>query len=141
MAQRNRLQQTYDHRLRDLVRSTGDAAIAVDLGVPRSTARRSRGRAADEPPGRGVVRLLDGTKAFIHAVIDNYSRRILAWRVAERFEPGNAIAVPLDAIRHAVRVEEPPTVVAVAGVENINGAVDELIQSGACWCSSGNALF
>jgi hypothetical protein len=31
--------QQYDHRLRDLVRHTGDVTIATDLGVPRSTAR------------------------------------------------------------------------------------------------------
>jgi hypothetical protein len=29
----------YDHRLRDLVRHTGDVTIATDPGVPRSTAR------------------------------------------------------------------------------------------------------
>ncbi len=34
-----RLQQRYDHRLRDLVHRTGDVTIATDLGVPRSTAR------------------------------------------------------------------------------------------------------
>ena len=34
-----RPQQRYDHRLRDLVRRTGDVSIATDLGVPRSTAR------------------------------------------------------------------------------------------------------
>ncbi len=28
-----------------------------------------------------VIRLLDGTKTFLHAAIDNFSRRILAWRV------------------------------------------------------------
>ncbi len=33
-----RLQNTYDHRLRDLVRRTGDISIATSLGVPRSTA-------------------------------------------------------------------------------------------------------
>ena len=27
-----------------------------------------------------VIRLLDGTRAYLHAVIDNFSRRILAWR-------------------------------------------------------------
>ena len=31
--------RTYDHRLRELVRETGDLRIASDLGVPRSTAR------------------------------------------------------------------------------------------------------
>jgi hypothetical protein len=34
-----RPQQRYDHRLRDLVQTTGDVTVATDLGVPRSTAR------------------------------------------------------------------------------------------------------
>src|SRR5215471_742283 len=34
-----RPQKRYDHRLRELVRRTGDLTIATDLGVPRSTAR------------------------------------------------------------------------------------------------------
>src|SRR5688572_7040816 len=34
-----RPQQRYDHRLRNLVRRTGDVTVATDLGVPRSTAR------------------------------------------------------------------------------------------------------
>ena len=33
------MQQRYDHRLRDLVRSTGDIGHATRRGVPRSTAR------------------------------------------------------------------------------------------------------
>ena len=33
--------QRYDHRLRHLVQRTGDVTLAMDLGVPRSTARRS----------------------------------------------------------------------------------------------------
>jgi len=40
-----------------------------------------------------VIRLLDGTRAYLHAVIDNLSRRILAWRVAETFAPVNSVAV------------------------------------------------
>ena len=35
----SRSQRRYDHRLRDVVRRTGDLTIATDLGVPRSTAR------------------------------------------------------------------------------------------------------
>jgi hypothetical protein len=34
----HRRQRTYDHRLRDLVRKTGDLTIATELGVPRSSA-------------------------------------------------------------------------------------------------------
>src|SRR5262249_43329113 len=39
MKSASRPQRRYDHRLRDLVRRTGDLTIATDLGVPRSTAR------------------------------------------------------------------------------------------------------
>jgi putative transposase len=45
MTTTRRLQQRYDHRLRDLVRGTGDVTIATDLGVPRSTARGWLGKA------------------------------------------------------------------------------------------------
>ena len=44
-----------------------------------------------------VIRLLDGTRAYLHAVIDNFSRRILAWRVADWFAPVNAVAVLVEA--------------------------------------------
>jgi hypothetical protein len=39
MTTTGRAQQRYDHRLRDLVRGTGDVTIATDVGVPRSAAR------------------------------------------------------------------------------------------------------
>ena len=48
-----------------------------------------------------VIRLLDGTRAYVHAVIDNFSRRILAWRVAETFAPVNSVAVLVEASRGA----------------------------------------
>lgn len=31
-----------------------------------------------------IIRLLDGTRAYLHAVVDNYSRRILAWTLEPR---------------------------------------------------------
>ncbi len=34
-----RIQNTYDHRLRELVQSTGDIEFATRIGIPRSTAR------------------------------------------------------------------------------------------------------
>lgn len=37
MNQRLRRQRVYDHRLRELVRRTGDVGVATRLGVPRST--------------------------------------------------------------------------------------------------------
>jgi transposase InsO family protein len=77
-----------------------------------------------------VIRLLDGTRAYLHAVIDNFSRRILAWRVANTFAPINSVAVLLDASRGASASETTPVVLADAGVENVNAQVDELITTG-----------
>ena len=39
MIKQKRQQQRYDHRLRDLVRQTGDPDIVAHLNVPRSTAK------------------------------------------------------------------------------------------------------
>jgi transposase InsO family protein len=77
-----------------------------------------------------VVRLLDGSRAYVHAVIDNFSRRILAWRVADVFAPVNSVAVLLDAGRRATGADPVPVVLADAGVENVNAHVDALIASG-----------
>jgi len=77
-----------------------------------------------------VIRLLDGTRAYLHAVIDNFSRRILAWRVADTFAPVNSVAVLLEASRGATRSVSAPVVLADAGVENVNAQVDALIDSG-----------
>jgi putative transposase len=77
-----------------------------------------------------VIRLLDGTRAYLHAVIDNFSRRILAWRVAETFAPVNSVAVLLEASRGATRATSAPVVLSDAGVENVNAQVDELIATG-----------
>jgi transposase InsO family protein len=77
-----------------------------------------------------VIRLLDGSRAYLHAVIDNFSRRILAWRVAETFAPVNSVAVLVEAGRGATPSETTPVVLADAGVENVNAQVDELITMG-----------
>jgi transposase InsO family protein len=77
-----------------------------------------------------VIRLLDGTRAYLHAVIDNFSRRILAWRVADTFAPANSVVVLLDASRASTRSDTAPVVLADAGVENVNAQVDELITAG-----------
>jgi hypothetical protein len=77
-----------------------------------------------------VIRLLDGTRAYLHAVIDNFSRRILAWRVADTFAPVNTVAVLVEAGRTAAPSETIPIVLADGGVENVNAHVDELISAG-----------
>jgi hypothetical protein len=77
-----------------------------------------------------VIRLLDGSRAYLHAVIDNFSRRILAWRLAETFAPANSVAVLVEASRGATPSATTPVVLADAGVENVNADVDDLITAG-----------
>ena len=38
MSARTRPQCSYDHRLKELVRTSGDLSVAIELGIPRSTA-------------------------------------------------------------------------------------------------------
>jgi len=76
-----------------------------------------------------IIRLVDGTKAYLHAVIDNYSRRILSWRIGGRFDTGNTVAVLLEACQSS-SASEPPMVLVDGGVENFNKNIDELIGSG-----------
>jgi transposase InsO family protein len=76
-----------------------------------------------------VIRLLGGTKAFVHAVIDNFSRRILAWRVTGRFDPGVTAELLVEA--GAGRLDTVPKVMTDGGVENVNARVDALIEQGA----------
>ena len=77
-----------------------------------------------------VIRLLDGTRAYLHAVIDNFSRRVLASTVSERFDPANTVAILIEAARSMAPAGTQPTVLADAGVENANAKIDELIDSG-----------
>jgi hypothetical protein len=77
-----------------------------------------------------VIRLLDGTRVYLHAVIDNFSRRILGWRVADTFAPINTVTVLLDASRAAAPSDTAPVVLADAGVGNMNAQVDALIDTG-----------
>jgi putative transposase len=68
--------------------------------------------------------------AYVHAVIDNFSRRILAWHVADAFAPGNSVAVLLAATERAAVSQGVPVVLADAGVENVNAQVDALLATG-----------
>jgi putative transposase len=77
-----------------------------------------------------ILKLLDGTRGYLHAVIDNYSRKILAWTVAARLEPTATCQLPLAAGRHLVFAGRP-LLYADSGVENVNGAVDATLSS-AC---------
>ena len=75
-----------------------------------------------------VVRLLDGSKAYLHVVIDNYSRRILSWKVSTTFNPVATAEILLTASKGMVDCK--PMLLADGGVENSNDAVDEHVETG-----------
>ena len=74
-----------------------------------------------------VIRLLDDTKAYLHAIIDNFSCRILSWRLAERLDPNTTCEILKEAGKNLDRM---PTVVADSGVENVNARVEQLMTDG-----------
>ncbi len=75
-----------------------------------------------------IIPLLDGTRTYVHAVIDNFSRRILAWKVSSTFDPSITAELLLNAAGSLV--DEKPTLLVDGGVENFNCAVDKLVDSG-----------
>jgi transposase-like protein len=75
-----------------------------------------------------LIRLLDGSRAYLHAVVDNFSRRILAWHVAGTFHPGVTAQLLLDASKSMT--SDKPMVLVDGGVENFNSAVDKVVESG-----------
>ena len=77
-----------------------------------------------------VNRLLDGTRAYVHAVIDNFPRRILEWNVSSAFLPGNSVAGLLAATQRVTVSQGVPVVLADAGVENVNAQIDALLATG-----------
>jgi len=75
-----------------------------------------------------LVRLLDGNKAYLHAVIDNFSRRVLAWRVNDSFIPAVTAELLIEAGREIE--DAKPHVLVDGGLENYNIAVNKLVDSG-----------
>ncbi len=75
-----------------------------------------------------LIRLLDGSRAYLHAVIDNFSRRILGWKVTPTFDPAATAEILLAAAKGLEH--DAPTLLVDGGVENFNGPVDELVRSG-----------
>ena len=74
-----------------------------------------------------VIRLVDDTKAYLHAVVDHFSRRISWWRLSERLDPDTTCEILKEAGK---TLGLTPTVVADSGVENVNAEVDQLMADG-----------
>jgi putative transposase len=75
-----------------------------------------------------ILKLLDGTKAYVHAVIDNFSRRILAWTVADHLDPMKTRDVLTTAAAN-LEASTKTDVFMDSGVENLNGDGDALFEA------------
>jgi transposase-like protein len=78
-----------------------------------------------------VIPLLDGTKIYLQAIIDNFSRRILAWRISDRLEPAATAALLVKAFECCMGFGNiPQSLMIDGGIENINNAVNKLCDDG-----------
>ena len=71
-----------------------------------------------------IIKLLDGSRTYLHAIIDNFSRRILSWTLETRLGSGATCRVLRDAAKEIVGNRDRPIVVTDAGSENVNRDVD-----------------
>ena len=78
-----------------------------------------------------ILKLTDGTRVYMHAIIDNFSRRILAWCVDPTFDTGATANLIVQAAKGLKETTEHavPQVYMDSGVENINADVAALIET------------
>jgi putative transposase len=76
-----------------------------------------------------IIKLLDGTRTYLHAVIDNYSRRILSWTLETRLGSGATCRVLRDAAKEIVGNIGRTSVMTDAGSESVNREVDDELSS------------
>ncbi|MFO0342367.1 MAG: DDE-type integrase/transposase/recombinase [Planctomycetota bacterium] len=77
-----------------------------------------------------IIRLLDGSRVYLHAALDNYSRRILACRLNTTFDTGTTAELLKEAAE-GLHGQTVPSAVMDSGVENLNAKVNELVAGGA----------
>jgi transposase InsO family protein len=75
-----------------------------------------------------IIKLLDGTRTYLHAIIDNYSRRIMSWALEDRLGGGAPCRVLHEAASQISTGFGDPTVIADSGSENVNREVDDLLE-------------
>jgi transposase InsO family protein len=75
-----------------------------------------------------IIRLFDGTRAYLHAAIDNYSRRILSWSLEDHLGSGGTCRLLHDAARQLRSGSWRTAVLTDAGCENVNSDVDGLLE-------------
>ena len=77
-----------------------------------------------------ILRLQDGSRAFVQAVIDNFSRYVLAWKVSQDYGGVRTKELLERAIAKATQLglDLIPNVFVDSGTENLNSHVDELVD-------------
>ncbi len=78
---------------------------------------------------QSIIKLQDGTRGYIQAMIDNYSRYVLAWRVTSEYGGSFTKELIEQALRRAKQLgmSTTPDIMVDSGSENINQHVDDLI--------------
>ena len=81
---------------------------------------------------QSIIKLEDGERCFIQAVIDNFSRYVLAWHVSREYGGLRTRDLLMVALKKSVElgVNIVPNVFVDGGSENINEEVDKLIEAG-----------
>ena len=77
-----------------------------------------------------IIKLIDGSKCYIQAVVDNYSRFILAHSVSGTCSGQKTKNLIRSALQLAAKLgfQNTPNVLTESGSENVNSEVDELIS-------------
>lgn len=70
-----------------------------------------------------IIRVLDGTRAYLHGVIDNYSRKVLSWRIEPELRAETTRAILVEA-RQTSGVGPRVKVMTDGGSENLIIATD-----------------
>jgi putative transposase len=78
-----------------------------------------------------VIRQLDGSKLYLHGLIDNFSRRILGWKLARKQTWEGTRDVLKAAALNLAAGAQSVAVVVDAGSENLNRRVDGLFSDRA----------
>ena len=72
--------------------------------------------------------MVDRSRVYVQAVLDNYSLRILAWQLSERFDT-TITAARLQEAATGLPENTVPSAVMDSGVENVNTKVNEHVVS------------
>jgi putative transposase len=78
-----------------------------------------------------ILRLQDGSRVFVQAVIDNFSRYVLAWKVSPDYGGLRTRELLERAIAKATQLglDLIPNVLVDSGTENLNSHVDQLVDA------------